>query len=75
MKTAYRKYEVRSRRFRIGIGDAVYPDTVIGAHHATGEPVRADLVGQVGAVYFNPMHDSFIVLAVADQHDSGELNG
>jgi hypothetical protein len=75
MEAVYRKYEVRSQQFRVGIGDAVYADTVIGTHHATGEPVRANFVGQVGAIYFNPMHDSFMVLAVAERRDSGELNG
>jgi hypothetical protein len=66
VNTQYKKYEINSRRCRLEIGDPVTPETVIGLHHATDLPIRAGLNGQVAAIYFNPMHDSFMVLAVSD---------
>ena len=61
----YKKYEVDSRRFWLDIGDMVTPETVIGIHHDTGLPVKAGLHGQVATVFFNPMHDSLMILAVS----------
>ncbi len=61
----HKKYELDSRRCRLEIGDLVGPDTIIGIDHATGELVRAGLRGHVASVYFNPMHDSLMVLAIS----------
>jgi hypothetical protein len=61
----HRKYEVDSKRCNLEIGDLVTPETIIGLHHGTGQPVRADLNGQVATIYFNPMHDSLMILAVS----------
>lgn len=63
--TQYEKYEVDSRRFRLDVGELVAPETVIGVHHETGRPVKAGLHGRVATVYFNPMHDSLMVMAVS----------
>ena len=63
--TQYQKYEVDSRGFELGIGAPVAPETLIGHHHETGRPVKAGLHGRVATVYFNPMHDSLMVLAVS----------
>ena len=63
--TQYQKYEVDSRRFQLGIGEPVAPETLIGHHHETGRPVKAGLHGMVATVYYNPMHDSLIITAVS----------
>jgi hypothetical protein len=64
--TQYAKYEVDSGRFRLGIGQVVAPETVIGLHHETGRPVKAELHGRVATVYYNPMHNSLMILAVSN---------
>jgi hypothetical protein len=61
----YRKYEIDSKRCNLGICDLVNPETIIGWHYASGQPVRAGLFGHIATIYFNPMHDSFMVLAVS----------
>ena len=62
--TEYRKYEVDSR-CSLDIGDLVTTDSIIGLHHETGIPVRAGLDGRVATIYFNPIHDSLMILAVS----------
>ncbi len=64
MELTHKKYEVNSSACRIELGELVSPDTIIGLDHATGRPVRAGLRGHVASLYFNPAHDSFMVLAV-----------
>jgi hypothetical protein len=61
----YRKYEVDATECSIEMGDRVTPETVIGLHHHTRQPVLAVLDGHVASVYFNPMHQSLMVMAVS----------
>jgi hypothetical protein len=35
----YRKYEVNPKRCVLKVGDLVEPETIIGLHHETGQPV------------------------------------
>jgi hypothetical protein len=65
----YRKYEIDSKRCNLGIYDPVTPETIIGWHYASGQPVRAGLSGHIATIYFNPMHDSFMVLAVSGSNN------
>ena len=65
----YRKYEVDIRRCQVDVGSSVTPETTIGWHYDTGQPVRAGLHGQVATIYFNPMHDSFMIMII-DQNNS-----
>jgi hypothetical protein len=62
--TSYRKYEVDSKSCKVELGESVSPETVIGRHFASGQPVQAGIFGQIAAIYFNPMHDSLLILAV-----------
>jgi hypothetical protein len=59
----YRRYEVDSRRFNLEITDPVTPETLIGWHHKTGQPVMAGIYGQIATIYFNPMHNSLMITA------------
>ncbi len=61
----YRKYEVDSAKCNVKIGESVSPETIIGRHYASGQPVRAGISGQIATIYFNPMHDSLLILAVS----------
>jgi hypothetical protein len=61
----YQKYEVDSKRCDLEISDPVTPETIIGWHYASGQPVRAGLFGHIATIYFNPMHDSLLILAVS----------
>lgn len=61
----FRKYEVDSRICNVTELETVSPDTVIGYHYASGQPVRSGLLGQVATIYFNPMHDSLMVMVLA----------
>jgi hypothetical protein len=64
----YRKYEVDVARCYLATGDRVVPDTVIGFHHSTSQPVTAGLSGLVATMYFNPMHDSLMIMVVDPVH-------
>jgi hypothetical protein len=46
------------------VGESVTPETIVGAHHASGQILKAGLYGQVATMYFNPMHDSFMVMII-----------
>ena len=61
----YEKYEVDSRRCGLDVGDLLVPETVVGLHHETGHPVKAGLYGRVATMYFNPMNNSVMILAVS----------
>ena len=61
----YKKYEVDYKRCNLEIGDMVWPETIVGLHPQTGQPVRAALNGQVATIYFNPMHDSLMIMAIS----------
>jgi len=61
----YRKYEVDVRFCRMMVGDCVTPETVIGWNPTNGQPVRAVLAGEIATIYFNPMHDSLMIMAIA----------
>ena len=63
--TGYRKYEVDSRWFNLEMFDTVTPETIIGWHYASGQLVRAELHGHIGSIYFNPMHDSLMVMVIS----------
>lgn len=62
LNTEYTKYEVDSRRCDLGVGDTVTPETVIGWHYRDGQPVKTGYHGRVATVFFNPMHDSLMIL-------------
>ena len=62
--TEYRKFEVGYRRCNVKVNDTVTPDMVIGHHYKSGQPMRSDFNGQVATIYFNPMHDSLMVMVV-----------
>jgi hypothetical protein len=68
----YRKYEIDSKRCNLEICAPVTPETIIGWHYASGQPVRAGLFGHIATIYFNPMHDSFMILAVSGNSNSRE---
>lgn len=61
----YQKYEVDSAKCNVIIGEPVSPETIIGRHYASGQPVQAGISGQVATIYFNPMHDSLLIMAVS----------
>jgi hypothetical protein len=65
----YKKYEVDSNRCSLYIGDLIDPESIVGLHHETGQPVRSDFNGQIATIFFNPMHDSLMILAVSRSDD------
>jgi hypothetical protein len=58
----YRKYEFDRRRFNLQIADLVTPETIIGWHYKSGQPVKVNFYGYIATIYFNPMHDSLMVM-------------
>jgi hypothetical protein len=68
IKDEYKKYELAPGKCKLKIGKSVTPGTVIGRHHVTNLPVRSELHGQVATIFFNPMHDSYIVLIVSNNN-------
>jgi hypothetical protein len=66
----YRKCEVDIRRCQVDVGSSVTPETIVGWHYETGQPIKAGLRGQVATIYFNPMHDSFMIMIVGDRNSN-----
>jgi hypothetical protein len=62
----FRKYEIGVESCNVGLHDPVAPETIIGRHFNSGLPVRAGLHGRIATMYFNPAHDSLLIMAVAD---------
>ncbi len=71
--TEYRKYEVDFETCSIAETDIVTPDTLIGYHHHNGEPVKAGFYGYVASMFFNPMHNSLMILAISFNNSINEL--
>lgn len=64
-RAGYKKYEVDIRRSHLKVGAPITPETVIGWHHKTSQPVLAGLHGKIATSYFNPMHNSLMIMAVS----------
>jgi hypothetical protein len=60
----HRKFEVKRKNYRLIIGEKVHPDTIIGRDYRTEENLKAGCHGCVATVYFNPMHDSLMVMII-----------
>lgn len=60
----HRKFEVQRRNYRLALGEKVTPETVIGKDCRTRENLKAGCYGQVATAYFNPMHDSLMVMII-----------
>jgi hypothetical protein len=77
----YIKYEVDAKRCYLRVTDTVSPETVVGWHYQSGETVEAGFHGHVATMYFNPMHDSMMVMiavaasgsAVVSEHKFGDV--
>ena len=67
------KFEVKRRSCRLQVNEKVTPNTVVGRHYRTGQETRACCYGQVATIYFNPMHDSLMVMIIGTT--AGLLNG
>ena len=61
----YRKYEVGLIGCNLETGALVTPETIVGFHHKTGLPVNAGFQGQVATIYYNPMHNSLMIMALS----------
>ncbi len=68
----YRKYEIDCRRFNLQIADLVTPETIVGWHYDSGQPIKANCYGYVATIYFNPRHDSFMVMIQAKTSELDE---
>ena len=66
---AYRKFEVERSSCNFSINDQVTPATIIGKHPVTGQEIRASLNGHIATIYFNPMHNSLMIMVVANFSD------
>lgn len=69
----YRKYEVDCKRFNLLLADLVTPETIVGWHYNSGQLIKANCYGYVATIYFNPRHDSFMVMIQAvtsELHDN-----
>jgi hypothetical protein len=60
----YRKFEVDYDSCSLEINEPVTPQTVIGRHYQTGQEMRASANGKVATIYFNPMHNSLMIMIV-----------
>ncbi|MFA5309783.1 MAG: hypothetical protein WC370_09925 [Dehalococcoidales bacterium] len=70
----YQRYEVDPAIDVLKTGDMVTPDTIVGFHRHTSRPVTAGLSGRVLAIYFNRIHGSVMMLAVAGRMTAGINN-
>jgi hypothetical protein len=68
--TPYRKYEVDLKSCNVELYQSVSPATIIGRHFTSGHAVRAGIFGQIATIYFNPMHDSLLILSVSQGGNS-----
>jgi len=75
LNNRYKKYEIDSRNCNIDIFDKVTPDNVIGSHYANGRQVTSDFAGQVASMFYNPMHDSMLILIVEDETEIRDIPG
>ena len=53
--------EVESTRFKLHLGDRVFPQTVIGRDFKSGKIVRSDCWGYVTWIGLNPLNHSLLV--------------
>ncbi len=66
---AYSKYEVKVQGCKIAVNDLVTPQTVIGQHYQTRQKIKATGYGQVATVFYNPMHDSLMIMIINAEAD------
>lgn len=64
----YKEYKLGPNICFLETGDTVWPETVIGFHHETGLPVSAGIGGQVVKVLRDPVNDTVMMLAVAENY-------
>ena len=67
MKKSYKNFDVQASAFRLGEGDKVGPETEIGFHFETGQPVMAGCSGTVKTVGFNSANHSLVVSIEVDE--------
>ena len=72
-ETGHRKFEVQRRNYRLVIGEKVTPETIIGKDYHTQENLTAGCYGKVATAYFNPMHDSLMIMVIVTNFDT--VNG
>ena len=65
-QTGYCKFWVESLSCRFKINDQVTPETIVGRHPITGKEMKASIHGHVATIFFNPMHDSLMIMIVAN---------
>ena len=74
LNNSYKKYEVDSKNCNLEIFERVTPETIIGCNYADGRCVNSGLTGQVASMFYNPMHNSMLVLVVADENGYTDKN-
>lgn len=65
IRDSFIKYEVNSEDCELEIGEMIEPDTLIGYHYLTYQPVIASRHSYVATSYFNPMHNSQMILVLS----------
>jgi hypothetical protein len=61
----FRKIVVRPKQIDFEIGDFVKPETIMGLHFETGQPVKAGLNGRIVTIFHNPNKGSVTMLVVS----------
>ncbi len=61
----FRKYIVNLEHHDFQIGDFVKPETVVGLHVKTGQPVKAEINGRIVTMQHDPVNGSVIMLIVS----------
>jgi hypothetical protein len=65
-QSGYCKFWVETLSCRFKINDQVNPETIVGRHPVTGREMKASIYGHVATIFFNPMHDSLMIMIVAN---------
>jgi hypothetical protein len=65
-QAAYCKFWVESLSCRFTLNDHVAPETIVGRHPISGQEMKAGLQGHVATIFFNPRHESLMIMIVAD---------
>ena len=61
---SYKKYEVDRESCILKLGDTVYPESLLGLHPISRQPVKAQMTGKIATMHFNPMNASLMIMII-----------
>jgi hypothetical protein len=61
----FKKHVVKPGQNSFEIGEFVKPDTIIGLHMETGQPVKAEIDGRIVTIHNNPANGSVMMIIIS----------